>query len=212
LKQSAVEMSRFGPEAFFVRAAERLKREPSPQAAGGDYQLNPDFALAVETYLDAAVLIPVVARQPAAGVLLTRRTKHLPAHAGQIAFPGGKIEPDDAGPAAAALREASEEIGLDPASVEIVGYLDPYLTRTGFRVTPVVGRIEPGGSFTLNRDEVDDLFEVPLPVLMTPANHHRRSRVLNGQTRYFYEIPFDGRIIWGATAGIIKNWYERMFG
>ncbi len=212
MKQSAGEMSRFGPDAFFARAAERLNRLPSPATIGGDHELNPDFAGAVQTYLDAAVLIPVVARQPAAGVLLTQRTMHLPSHAGQIAFPGGKIEPQDAGPGAAALREASEEIGLDPASVEIIGFLDPYLTRTGFRVTPVVGRVAPGGVFSLNRDEVDDLFEVPLPVLMTPANHHRRSRVLNGQTRYFYEIPFEGRIIWGATAGIIRNWYERMFG
>jgi 8-oxo-dGTP pyrophosphatase MutT (NUDIX family) len=212
LKQSAVEMSRFAPETFFARAAERLKRVPSFDKAGGDHQLNPDFATAVKGYLDAAVLIPVVARRPHAGVLLTRRTKNLAAHAGQIAFPGGKIEPADAGPAAAALREAQEEIGLDPAGVKIVGYLDPYLTRTGFRVMPVVGRIAPGGAFTLNPDEVDDLFEVPLSVLMTPANYHRRSRVLNGQTRYFYEIPFDGRIIWGATAGIIRNWYERMFG
>ena len=189
MKQSAVEMSRFAPEAFFARAAKRLKRKPSSEATDGDYQLNPDFASAVEKYVDAAVLIPVVARRPAAGVLLTRRTQHLAAHAGQIAFPGGKIEPEDAGPAAAALREAGEEIGLDPASVEIVGYLDPYLTRTGFRVMPVVGRIDPGGAFSLNRDEVDELFEVPLPVLMTPANHHRRSRVLHGKMRYFYEIP-----------------------
>ncbi len=205
-------MSRFAPEPFFARAAERLRRVPSFDQAGGDHQLNPEFAGAVSAYLDAAVLVPVVARMAEAGVLLTQRTQTLTNHAGQIAFPGGKIDPADAGPAAAALREAEEEIGLDPATVEIVGYLDPYLTRTGFRVMPVVGRVEPGGTFTLNRHEVDELFEVPLSVLMTPANHNRRSRVLNGRTRYFYEIPFDGRIIWGATAGIIRNWYESMFG
>jgi 8-oxo-dGTP pyrophosphatase MutT (NUDIX family) len=205
-------MSRFAPDAFFARAAERLNREPSLANAGGDHVLNPDLAADAETYHDAAVLIPVVARLPYASVLLTLRTPHLSAHAGQIAFPGGKIEPADAGPAAAALREANEEIGLDPAAVMVVGYLDPYLTRTGYRVVPVVGRIEPGGAFTLNNEEVDDLFEVPLAFLMTPANHRRRNRVVMGQQRYFYEITFEGRAIWGATAGIIRALYERIFG
>jgi len=201
----------FAPAAFFTRAAERLGRQPSSEATAGDHVLNPDFLVEGARYRDAAVLMPVVAHEPSAGVLLTRRTPHLTAHAGQIAFPGGRIDAADAGPAAAALREAHEEIGLDPAAVEVVGYLDPYLTRTGFRITPVLGRVPPGQPLRLNRNEVEELFEVPLAFLMRPDNHRRASRVVMGRERFFYEMTFDGRTIWGATAGIIRELYERMF-
>jgi 8-oxo-dGTP pyrophosphatase MutT (NUDIX family) len=158
------------------------------------------------------VLIPVVARLPEASVLLTQRTPHLSAHAGQIAFPGGKVDSGDPTPAAAALREAEEEIGLLPAMVEPIGYLGPYLTRTGYRIVPVVGRVDPGHSLTINPNEVVDTFEVPLSFLMTPDNHRRGSRTVMGTPRYFYEMPFNERYIWGITAGIIRGLYERIYG
>lgn len=176
----------------------------------GDHAMNPDLKLPAESYRDAAVLIPVVAREPEATVILTERTSHLAAHAGQIAFPGGKIDPEDRGPAAAALREASEEIGLDAGLVAVVGYLDPYLSRTGYRIVPVVGRVEPGFSLAVNRDEVAETFEVPLSFLLDPANHRRASRIFAGRERYFYEMPFGERYIWGVTAGIVRALYERM--
>jgi 8-oxo-dGTP pyrophosphatase MutT (NUDIX family) len=206
--------SRFAPAAFFARAATRLDRAPRTAGAGlgGDHHLNPGFLDDGGSYKDAAVLIPVVAREPRASVILTQRTPHLSAHAGQIAFPGGKIDPQDAGPAAAAIREAGEEIGLDPATIETLGYLDPYLTRTGYRIVPVVARIAADHRLDLNPREVDSVFEVPLGFLMDPANHRQGSREFLGQTRYFYEMPFGERYIWGITAGIIRGLYERVFG
>lgn len=203
--------SRFAPERFFPLAAARLKPEPDLKAPVGDHILNPGFPLDGIKFTDAAVLIPVVARQPTS-VILTQRTPHLSAHAGQIAFPGGKIDPRDLGPAAAALREAREEIGLDPEAVKVVGYLDPYLTGTGYRVVPVIGRVEPDSPLHLNRNEVEDAFEVPLEFLMTEANHRRGSRIFNGRERHFYEMPFGERYIWGITAGIIRGLYERIYG
>jgi 8-oxo-dGTP pyrophosphatase MutT (NUDIX family) len=202
----------FAPDQFFPRAAARLKREPDPRAAVGDHILNPGLSPELVKYTDAAVLIPVVAREPASTVILTQRTPHLSKHAGQIAFPGGKIDPRDVGPAAAALREAREEIGLDPAAVAVIGYLDPYLTGTGYRIVPVIGRITPDPALHLNRDEVEDAFEVPLSFLMTEANHRRGSRVFAGRERHFYEMPFGERYIWGITAGIIRGLYERVYG
>jgi 8-oxo-dGTP pyrophosphatase MutT (NUDIX family) len=208
VSDAVIDEGLFEPDAFVARARRRMTRPP-PTAAG-DHLLNPD-APRPDTYRDAAVLIPLVAHTPAATLLLTRRTSHLTAHASQIAFPGGKIDPTDSGAAAAALRETEEEIGLASADVVLVGELAPYLTNTGYRVTPVLGRIEPGHRFALNRAEVAEMFEVPLAFLMDPANHHRASRAFNGKTRYFYEITFEGRTIWGATAGIIRQLYDRMF-
>jgi 8-oxo-dGTP pyrophosphatase MutT (NUDIX family) len=206
--------SPFSPAAFFARAASRLDREP-PGAAGGrlgDHVLNPGFVPGDTAFRDAAVLIPVVARVPTATMLLTVRTPHLSAHAGQIAFPGGKIDPADASPAAAAVREAEEEIGLDPGMVEPLGYFDPYFSGTGYRIVPVVARVDPAVRLTLNPHEVEDVFEVPLSFLMTPENHRRGSKVLLGAPRYFYEMTFEERYIWGVTAGIIRGLYERVFG
>lgn len=180
--------------------------------SAGDHVLNPDLLLDPAKYRDAAVLIPVVASEPEATVILTERTDHLSAHAGQIAFPGGKIDAGDEGPAAAALREAEEEIGLAPTGVTIIGALVPYLSRTGFRVVPVLARVEPGYELTLNQNEVADVFEVPLPFLMTPANHTRAVRTFGGIERYFYEMPFGERYIWGVTAGIIRGLYEQVYG
>lgn len=199
------------PQAFFARAAERLYAEPPSGPAAGDQVLNPGLFTDGPTFRDAAVLVPLVAHPSGLTALLTLRTPHLAVHAGQVAFPGGKIEPSDVGPAAAALRETSEEIGLDPATVTVVGYLDRYLTGTGYRITPVVARVAPTPLLTLNPEEVQEAFEVPLAFLMNPGNHHRGSRIFMGRERHFYEMPFEGRYIWGITAGIIRGLYERMF-
>jgi 8-oxo-dGTP pyrophosphatase MutT (NUDIX family) len=158
----------------------------------------------------AAVLVPVVERD-VLHVLLTLRTEHLSSHAGQIAFPGGKIEPGDSGPAAAALREAMEEIGLSPQFIEPAGYLDNVLTRTGFYIVPVVALVRPGFALAPDPREVADVFEVPLAFLMDPHNHQRHVRELNGQTRHFYAMPYGERFIWGVTAGMIRNMHERLF-
>jgi 8-oxo-dGTP pyrophosphatase MutT (NUDIX family) len=202
----------FSPAAFFAAAAGRLRQSaPGPLAVGGgDHVMNPDLADAEVPFREAAVLIPVVAREPRATVILTERMPHLAAHAGQIAFPGGKIDDGDDGPAAAAIREAGEEIGLDRDAIGVIGYLDPYLSRTGYRIVPVVGRIDPGYRLTLNRGEVADAFEVPLDFLLNPVNHRRTSRVFMGRERYFYEMPFGERYIWGVTAGIIRALYEQV--
>ena len=208
-----VNESLFTPTGFFGLAAARLGHEPPNGSGGaGDHVLNPDFLTGDIAYRDAAVLIPVIAREPSATVLLTLRTPHLKSHAGQIAFPGGKIDPSDRTPADAALREAEEEVGLPRSAIETIGYGDPYLSRTGYRIFPVVGRVDPGAGLTLNPDEVEDAFEVPLAFLMTPANHRKGRRVLLGAPRSFYEMPFEGRYIWGVTAGIIRGLYERIYG
>jgi 8-oxo-dGTP pyrophosphatase MutT (NUDIX family) len=202
------DLSRFEPQAFFARASERLSRPAS--VVGGDHVLNPEMRVHA-TYKDAAVLIPIIARTPLS-VLLTLRTPRLSAHAGQIAFPGGKIDPTDASAAAAALREAEEEIGLDPKAVTVIGELDPYLTATGYRVVPVVGRIGAAPVLRLNHDEVEEAFEVPLDFLMAPGNVQRQSRLLGGRERHFYQFEFAGHTIWGATAGIIVALHQRVFG
>jgi 8-oxo-dGTP pyrophosphatase MutT (NUDIX family) len=206
--------SLFAPDVFFERAAARLDAEPrhQEQESLGDYHLNPDLTADGIIFRDAAVLIPVVARQPEASVLLTQRTPHLAAHAGQIAFPGGKVDAGDPTPAAAALREAEEEIGLLPAMVAPIGYLSPYLTRTGYRIVPVLGRVDPDHRLTINHEEVVEAFEVPLSFLMSPDNHRRGSRMFKGEPRYFYEMPFNERYIWGITAGIIRGLYQRIYG
>src|SRR5690606_30075374 len=128
-----------------------------------------------------------------------------------IAFPGGKAEPEDAHPLATALREAHEEIGLDPSLVSPLGTLDRYLTGTGFRITPVIGLVAPDFTLTLDPNEVADTFEVPLPFLMDPANYQRHTRTIGGVERHFYAVPFGDRFIWGATAGILRNMHQRLF-
>jgi 8-oxo-dGTP pyrophosphatase MutT (NUDIX family) len=205
----SAESAWFEPEAFFRRAAERLS-DASRRAAGGDHVLNPGMT-AHPSYTDAAVLIPIVASSPLS-VLFTRRTPRLSAHAGQVAFPGGKIDPTDADAAAAALREAEEEIGLDRRSVAVIGTLDPYFTATGYRVIPVVARVAAGSPLRINHEEVEEVFEVPLAFLLERGNMQRKSRAFAGRERHFYEMTFDRHTIWGATAGIIRALSERIFG
>lgn len=205
---------------FFDLARARLNLEVPPAltdldapATRGDLDLNPAMweEAGVKATRPATVLIPVVDR-PEPGVILTVRTAHLPSHAGQIAFPGGKIDPHDATPLAAALREAEEEIGLDPALVEPLGYLDLFFTFSGFRILPVVARVAPACALTLNPHEVEDAFEVPLAFLMGPENHHKHSRDWKGILRHYYAMPYQERYIWGITAGILRNLYERVYG
>jgi 8-oxo-dGTP pyrophosphatase MutT (NUDIX family) len=145
-------------------------------------------------------------------VILTTRTSDLPSHAGQIAFPGGKMDKGDASPLAAAVREAGEEIGLDAHLIEPIGYLDLYLTFSGFRILPVLARVIPNYELRINASEVADAFEVPLAFLMDTANHRRDSRDWKGVRREYYAMPFGERYIWGVTAGILRNLYEKVYG
>jgi 8-oxo-dGTP pyrophosphatase MutT (NUDIX family) len=158
----------------------------------------------------AAVLIPVV-DHPQPTVLLTQRSAHLNDHAGQISFPGGKIDPGDASPRDAALREAFEEVGLTRDFIEPIGYLDLYGTSFGFRILPTVARVRPGFKLRISAGEVDDAFEVPLAFLMDPANHQLHSKEFRGIERTYYAMPFAERYIWGATAGILRTLYERIY-
>jgi len=158
----------------------------------------------------AAVLIPVV-DHPEPTVLLTQRSAQLKEHSGQVAFPGGKIDATDKSPLDAALREAEEEVGLDRSFVDPIGYLDVYGTGFGFRILPTVARVRPGFTLTINHSEVDDAFEVPLSFLMNPANHQVHSKEFRGMERSYYAMPFAERFIWGATAGILRVLYERIY-
>ncbi|MDP2621281.1 MAG: CoA pyrophosphatase [Hyphomicrobiales bacterium] len=212
--------SSFSAAAFTARARRRLSldaaraREPAIRLPGGDHALDPGFEGApgaASVLRLAAVLIPVIAHRDQATVLLTQRTEHLPSHAGQIAFPGGKIEEADETPLSAALREAQEEVGLPPGHVEPIGYLRPYHSRTGFNIVPVVATVRPGFTLTLDQSEVADAFEVPLSFLMNPDNHQRLSRVLRGELRHFFAMPYQNRYIWGVTAGIIRELYDEVY-
>ncbi len=208
-------------EAFFKRARTRLNLEvppalTDPAAQGirrGDLDLDPTLweRAGVSATKPAAVLVPIVDRT-APTILLTQRTAELTSHAGQVALPGGRIDPTDESPVAAALREASEEVGLAPMLVEPIGYLDLYLTFSGFRILPTVARVKPEFSLKLNPSEVTEAFEVPLDFLMNPDNHQRKTRDWKGIARDYYAMPFGERYIWGVTAGILRNLYERVYG
>jgi 8-oxo-dGTP pyrophosphatase MutT (NUDIX family) len=158
----------------------------------------------------AAVLFPIVLRDDGHTVLLTQRTAHLRDHAGQISFPGGRVEEEDPSPVATALRETEEEIGLSRAHVEILGYLPEYRTGTGFRVTPVVALVKPPFELALDAFEVAEAFEVPLSFLLDPANHQRHSLHYRGALRHFFAMPYGDYFIWGATAGMIRSLTDRL--
>ena len=174
-------------------------------ASRGDNDLNPGMKPMRDRLTPAAVLVALVDRPDGFTIMLTQRTAHLRDHAGQISFPGGKIEEHDENPVATALREAEEEVGLAPDLVEIVGPLDRYVTRTGFAVTPVVGFVSL--PFTPKPDpfEVAEVFEVPLRHFLTPGNRQQHSYELEGVTRRFYAMPYQNYYIWGATAGMLVN-------
>jgi len=156
----------------------------------------------------ASVLVPIVERPEELRVLFTRRTAHLRDHSGQISFPGGRAEPHDPSPEATALREAEEEIGLDPRRVEVLGRLSDYHTRTDFRVTPVVALVAAPFELRLDAHEVDEVFEVPLSFLLDPANHQRHAREFQGRQVHYFAIPWGEYYIWGATAGMLVNLYR----
>lgn len=158
----------------------------------------------------AAVLIPVIAQAQGLTVLFTQRTQHLKSHSGQVSFPGGRAEPGDASAEFTALREAQEEIGLALQRVEILGRLPEYHTRTGFRVTPVIGLIQPPLELTPDPREVESVFEVPLSFLLDPANRQRRTRELQGRSVGFYVFEYQGHMIWGATAGMLVNLHKML--
>jgi 8-oxo-dGTP pyrophosphatase MutT (NUDIX family) len=208
----------FNSAEFFARARARLRFEIPPGLTdasivppsgdqGTDRML--EIIAREQPIRPAAVLIAVV-DHPQPTVLLTQRAAHLHDHAGQISFPGGKIDPTDASPLDAALREAWEEVGLAREFIDPIGYLDLYGTGFGFRILPTVARVRPGFTLRISEDEVDDAFEVPLAFLMNAANHQVHSKEFRGIMRSYYAMPFADRYIWGATAGMLRVLYERI--
>lgn len=177
----------------------------------GDHALNPDLTAAPVKAKPAAVLLPIVARPQGAAMLFTQRASKLRNHAGQVSFPGGRIDDGDASPMAAALREAQEEIGLEEKHVSALGYLAPYQTGTGFRIIPVVALVAPEFSLTLNPHEVSDAFEAPLSFLMREENHRRHRWERDGVIRESWAFDYEQRLIWGVTAGILRHFWERFY-
>ncbi len=208
------------PDLSLDDLAARLARLPAPLRRGapqgvseagrprGDHELNPELYDPDQRLRQAAVLVPIVMKPDAPSLLLTRRTQHLKHHSGQIAFPGGSVDPDDRSPEDTALREAGEEVGLERSRIRVVGRLDTYVTRTSFDVTPVIGLLEPPLALRLQESEVESAFEVPLDFFLDPANRRIDSRLYAGATRYFYVFPYNDYYIWGATAGMINNLVE----
>lgn len=206
------------PARFEELALSRLRPEPpgfaEPRAdLKGDHVLDPEGWpwLTDAAPRRAAVLVPVLTRGDGPTVLLTQRSADLRSHSGQIAFPGGRIDEADDSAIGAALREAEEEIGLDRSHVRPLGYLDAYLSGTNYFVLPVVALVEPGARLRPNPAEVAEIFEVPLAFLMDGANHALHEREWKGRMRRYYAMPFGDRYIWGVTAGIIRNMYERLY-
>ena len=187
------------PDAHWLRA-----RLTDPAAFAAPASWADDVEMAGVALAEAAVLVPILT-SPVPGILLTKRSATLRNHAGQVSFPGGRIDPTDATPEHAALREAYEEIGLDPASVELLGRLHPYVTGTGFRVTPVLGLLREPPVLRLAADEVEDIFELPLTTLLDPAAPERHSADYRGRLRHYWVWPHPRHHIWGATAAILVH-------
>ncbi len=223
-------LSPFSPEGFAARArrfglplekAAWMASQPLSYGIDAGHRLGEDGnanenlrledLVSREAWKMAAVLVPVVAREPEATVLLTLRTAHLSAHSGQIAFPGGKIEKSDATPIETALREAREEIGLNPELVTPLSLLDLHNTGTGFRIIPVLSLVDPGLIPVPDPNEVADVFEVPLSFLMEEENHMRHLREWKDRRILFYAMEYEQRFIWGATAAMLRNLYERLY-
>jgi 8-oxo-dGTP pyrophosphatase MutT (NUDIX family) len=201
-----------------INAAELRRLAAERLAAGlpdaqGDHVHSPGYAeyVLARATKPAAVLIPVMDRPGELSIVLTKRLDNLRSHSGQVAFPGGKIDESDASPEAAALREAQEEVALDPALAEIIGRLPDYHTGSGYRIAPVLALVRPEARLVANPEEVDYVFEVPLSFLMDPANHRRGSRIFQGQERSYLEMPYGPHYIWGVTAGIIRLMHDRLF-
>jgi 8-oxo-dGTP pyrophosphatase MutT (NUDIX family) len=205
------------PQALKRRIALRFggTKAAGRAARWSDYDLNPhalDRRIAPGLLREAAVLMPLVDRRPELTILFTRRTLHLTQHAGQISFPGGRREEGDGNPVETALRETQEELGIAPQAVEILGRMDPYETRTGFLVTPVIGLLGADVAVTPDRREVEEVFEVPLAFLLNPLHHQRHSVVRDGRTYHFHAMPYRDYYIWGATAGMLINFYRELAG
>jgi 8-oxo-dGTP pyrophosphatase MutT (NUDIX family) len=199
-----------GPDGPFKVNLHHLRSALSRQTSGARPIVETGAETQTRTLIAAAVLFPIVLRENGPTVLLTQRTEHLRDHAGQISFPGGRAEAADASPVETALREAREEIGLDSRQVEIAGFLPEYRTATGYRITPVVGFLNPPFETRPDPFEVAEIFEVPLVFLLDPANHRRYSREHHGKTRHFFAMPYGRFFIWGATAGIIVSLAQAM--
>jgi 8-oxo-dGTP pyrophosphatase MutT (NUDIX family) len=174
----------------------------------GDHDLNPGETPPSSALRPAAVLVPLIDRPKGMTVLLTQRTAHLHAHAGQISFPGGRMEESDADAVATALRETEEEVGLTRDRIDVIGRLDTYVTGTGFEITPIVGIVTPPYTLAIDPFEVAEAFEVPLSYILDRRNHNRQERESAGRVRVFYVLPYEGRNIWGATAGMLVNLAE----
>jgi len=185
---------------------------PATRTVHSDLDLNLPMIGAVRDLSPAAVLVPLVEHPSGLTVLLTRRSDTLRSHTGQVAFPGGRCDPGEL-PWETALREAQEEIGLEPGLVTLAGLSSALQTGSGFDITPVVGFVRPGFNLTPNPAEVADVFETPLDFLMDPANHERRFRDMeDGQRRHYYAMPYEDHLIWGATAAMLRVLYERLHG
>jgi 8-oxo-dGTP pyrophosphatase MutT (NUDIX family) len=182
------------------------------RATRGDHDLNPGWTPPSTELRPAAVLVPLIDRAGGISVLLTQRTAHLTAHAGQISFPGGQIETSDRDAADAALRETEEEVGLTRDHVTVIGRLDTYVTGTGFEITPLVGIVKVPFALIPDPFEVSEVFEVPLSFVLDPNNHRRMTRVFEQRTRVFFVLPYENRYIWGATAGMLVNLAEVLAG